>query len=264
MKAIRKKMEKLVIAGKEFSSRLFLGTGKFSSNEVMSEAIAASGTEMVTMAMKRIDLQDKDDDMLKHIMREGIQLLPNTSGTRNAEEAVFAAKMAREAFGTNWLKLEIHPDPRYLLPDPVETLKATEQLVKEGFVVLPYCQADPVICKRLAEAGAATVMPLAAPIGTNKGLRTLDFLGIIIEESSVPVVIDAGIGAPSDAAKSMEIGADAVLVNTAISVAEDPVAMAKAFKIATEAGRMAYEAGLAVEQADMTASASSPLTAFLN
>lgn len=264
MKAIRKKMEKLVIAGKEFSSRLFLGTGKFSSNEVMSEAIAASGTEMVTMAMKRIDLQDKDDDMLRHIMREGIQLLPNTSGTRNAEEAVFAAKMAREAFGTNWLKLEIHPDPRYLLPDPVETLKATEQLVKEGFVVLPYCQADPVICKRLAEAGAATVMPLAAPIGTNKGLRTLDFLGIIIEESSVPVVIDAGIGAPSDAAKSMEIGADAVLVNTAISVAEDPVAMAKAFKIATEAGRMAYEAGLAVEQADMTASASSPLTAFLN
>lgn len=264
MKAIRKKMEKLVIAGKEFSSRLFLGTGKFSSNEVMSEAIAASGTEMVTMAMKRIDLQDKDDDMLKHIMREGIQLLPNTSGTRNAEEAVFAAKMAREAFGTNWLKLEIHPDPRYLLPDPVETLKATEQLVKEGFVVLPYCQADPVICKRLAEAGAATVMPLAAPIGTNKGLRTLDFLGIIIEESSVPVVIDAGIGAPSDAAKSMEIGADAVLVNTAISVAEDPVAMAEAFKIATEAGRMAYEAGLAVEQADMTASASSPLTAFLN
>lgn len=264
MKAIRKKMEKLVIAGKEFSSRLFLGTGKFSSNEVMSEAIAASGTEMVTMAMKRIDLQDKDDDMLKHIMREGIQLLPNTSGTRNAEEAVFAAKMAREAFGTNWLKLEIHPDSRYLLPDPVETLKATEQLVKEGFVVLPYCQADPVICKRLAEAGAATVMPLAAPIGTNKGLRTLDFLGIIIEESSVPVVIDAGIGAPSDAAKSMEIGADAVLVNTAISVAEDPVAMAEAFKIATEAGRMAYEAGLAVEQADMTASASSPLTAFLN
>lgn len=257
-------MEKLIIAGKEFSSRLFLGTGKFSSNEVMSEAIAASGTEMVTMAMKRIDLEDKGDDMLSHIMRPGLQLLPNTSGTRNAEEAVFAAKMAREAFGTNWLKLEIHPDPRYLLPDPVETLKATEQLVKEGFVVLPYCQADPVICKRLAEAGAATVMPLAAPIGTNKGLRTIDFLHIIIEESNVPVVVDAGIGAPSDAAKAMEIGADAVLVNTAISVAADPVAMAKAFKAATEAGRMAYEAGLAVENADMTASASSPLTAFLN
>lgn len=257
-------MEKLVIAGKEFGSRLFLGTGKFSSNEVMSEAIEASGTQMVTMAMKRIDLADKGDDMLKHIAKPGIQLLPNTSGTRNAEEAVFAAKMAREAFGTNWLKLEIHPDPRYLLPDPVETLRATEQLVKEGFVVLPYCQADPVICKRLAEAGASTVMPLAAPIGTNMGLRTLDFLNIIIEEATVPVVIDAGIGAPSDAAKAMEIGADAVLVNTAVSVAGDPVAMARAFKKAVEAGREAYEAGLGTQSANMQADASSPLTAFLN
>lgn len=257
-------MEKLVIAGREFGSRLFLGTGKFSSNEVMAESIGASGTEMVTMAMKRIDLTDKGDDMLAHIVRPGIQLLPNTSGTRNADEAVFAAKMAREAFGTNWLKLEIHPDPRYLLPDPVETLRATELLVKEGFVVLPYCQADPVLCKRLAEAGAATVMPLAAPIGTNMGLRTRDFLGIIIEEASVPVVIDAGIGAPSDAAAAMEMGADAVLVNTAISVAGDPVAMAKAFKKAVEAGREAYEAGLGRQSADMTADASSPLTAFLN
>lgn len=257
-------MEKLVIAGREFGSRLFLGTGKFSSNEVMAKSIGASGTEMVTMAMKRIDLADKGDDMLAHIVRPGIQLLPNTSGTRNADEAVFAAKMAREAFGTNWLKLEIHPDPRYLLPDPVETLRATELLVKEGFVVLPYCQADPVLCKRLAEAGAATVMPLAAPIGTNMGLRTRDFLGIIIEEASVPVVIDAGIGAPSDAAAAMEMGADAVLVNTAISVAGDPVAMAKAFKKAVEAGREAYEAGLGRQSADMTADASSPLTAFLN
>ncbi len=257
-------MEKLVIAGREFGSRLFLGTGKFSSNEVMAESIGASGTEMVTMAMKRIDLADKGDDMLAHIVSPGIQLLPNTSGTRNADEAVFAAKMAREAFGTNWLKLEIHPDPRYLLPDPVETLRATELLVKEGFVVLPYCQADPVLCKRLAEAGAATVMPLAAPIGTNMGLRTRDFLGIIIEEASVPVVIDAGIGAPSDAAAAMEMGADAVLVNTAISVAGDPVAMAKAFKKAVEAGREAYEAGLGRQSADMTADASSPLTAFLN
>ena len=257
-------MEKLVIAGREFGSRLFLGTGKFSSNEVMAESIGASGTEMVTMAMKRIDLADKGDDMLAHIVRPGIQLLPNTSGTRNADEAVFAAKMAREAFGTNWLKLEIHPDPRYLLPDPVETLRATELLVKEGFVVLTYCQADPVLCKRLAEAGAATVMPLAAPIGTNMGLRTRDFLGIIIEEASVPVVIDAGIGAPSDAAAAMEMGADAVLVNTAISVAGDPVAMAKAFKKAVEAGREAYEAGLGRQSADMTADASSPLTAFLN
>ena len=258
-------MEKLIIAGKEFKSRLFLGTGKFSSNQVMSEAIDASGTEMVTMAMKRIDMQDADgDDMLSHIARPGIQLLPNTSGTRNAEEAVFAAKMAREAFGTNWLKLEIHPDPRYLLPDPVETLRATEMLVKKGFVVLPYCQADPVLCKRLAEAGAATVMPLAAPIGTNLGLRTIDFLRIIIEESSVPVVIDAGIGAPSDAAMAMEIGADAVLVNTAIAVAGNPVAMALAFKNATEAGRMAFEAGLGRQSLDMEAEASSPLTQFLN
>lgn len=258
-------MEKLIIAGKEFKSRLFLGTGKFSSNQVMSEAIDASGTEMVTMAMKRIDMQDADGDyMLSHIARPGIQMLPNTSGTRNAEEAVFAAKMAREAFGTNWLKLEIHPDPRYLLPDPVETLRATEMLVKEGFVVLPYCQADPVLCKRLAEAGAATVMPLAAPIGTNLGLRTIDFLRIIIEESSVPVVIDAGIGAPSDAAIAMEIGADAVLVNTAIAVAGNPVAMAVAFKNATEAGRMAFEAGLGRQSLDMEAEASSPLTQFLN
>ena len=257
-------MEKLMIAGKEFTSRLFLGTGKFASNDIMADAIAASETEMVTMAMKRIDLNDDNDDMLKHIAKPGIQLLPNTSGTRNAEEAVFAAKMAREAFGTNWLKLEIHPDPRYLLPDPIETLKATELLVKEGFVVLPYCQADPVLCKRLAEAGAATVMPLAAPIGTNKGLRTIDFLNIIIEEASVPVVVDAGIGAPSDAAKAMEIGADACLVNTAISVAGDPIAMARAFKHAVECGRMAYEAGLAIQAIDMTAEASSPLTDFLN
>lgn len=258
-------MKKLIIAGKEFKSRLFLGTGKFSSNQVMSEAIEASETEMVTMAMKRIDMMDADgDDMLSNIVRPGIQLLPNTSGTRNAEEALFAAKMAREAFGTNWLKLEIHPDPRYLLPDPIETLKATESLVKEGFVVLPYCQADPVLCKRLAEAGAATVMPLAAPIGTNLGLRTIDFLRIIIEEATVPVVIDAGIGAPSDAALAMEIGADAVLVNTAIAVADNPVGMAKAFKKATEAGREAFEAGLGRQSLDMEAEASSPLTEFLN
>lgn len=257
-------MEKLIIAGKEFTSRLFMGTGKFSSNALMEQSIAASGTEMVTMAMKRIHMDDSDDDMLAHIAKPGIQLLPNTSGTRNAEEAVFAARLSREAFGTNWLKLEIHPDPRYLLPDPIETLKATEQLVKEGFVVLPYCQADPVLCKRLAEAGAATVMPLGAPIGTNMGLRTRDFLSIIIEEASVPVVVDAGIGAPSDAALAMEIGASAVLVNTAVAVAGDPVAMAVAFKKAVEAGREAYEAGLGRQSIDLTADASSPLTAFLN
>ncbi len=257
-------MEKLVIAGREFTSRLFLGTGKFVSNDVMSRSIAASGTEMVTVAMKRVDPGDEGDDMLAHVVRPGLQLLPNTSGVRDAEEAVFAAQMAREAFGTNWLKLEIHPDPRYLLPDSTETLKATEQLVKLGFVVLPYCQADPTLCKRLEEAGAATVMPLGAPIGTNKGLQTRDFLRIIIEQADVPVVVDAGIGAPSHAAEAMEMGAAACLVNTAVAVAGDPVAMAAAFRRAVEAGRMAYEAGLGAQADDFVAEASSPLTAFLD
>ena len=257
-------MSKLIIAGKEFSSRLFLGTGKFDSNEKMSQAIEASGTEMVTIAMKRVELGDSEDDMLRHVVRPGLQLLPNTSGVRNAEEAVFAAQLARVAFGTNWLKLEIHPDPRYLLPDSVETLKATEQLVKLGFVVLPYCQADPTLCKHLEEAGAATVMPLGAPIGSNKGLRTRDFLQIIIEQATVPVVVDAGIGAPSHAAEAMELGADACLVNTAIAVAGDPVAMAVAFRQAVEAGRTAYEAGLGAVTDSMEAEASSPLTSFLN
>ncbi|MBR2887748.1 MAG: thiazole synthase [Bacteroidales bacterium] len=256
-------MNKLVIAGREFSSRLFLGTGKFSNNTIMAQAIEASKTEMVTVAMKRIELNDRQDDLLTHITQfKNIQLLPNTSGVRNADEAVFAAQMAREAFGTNWLKLEIHPDPRYLLPDSVETLKATEKLVKLGFVVLPYCQADPTLCKHLEEAGAATVMPLAAPIGTNKGLRMKDFLQIIIEQATVPVVVDAGIGAPSHAAEAMEMGADCCLVNTAISVAGDPVAMAEAFRMAVEAGRKAYEAGLGT--VSDCAEASSPLTNFLN
>ena len=237
-------MSKLVIAGREFNSRLFLGTGKFNNNALMAQAIEASGSEMVTVAMKRVELDDKNDDLLTHITQNPrIQLLPNTSGVRNAEEAVFAAQMAREAFGTNWLKLEIHPDPRYLLPDSVETLKATEQLVKLGFVVLPYCQADPTLCKHLEEAGAATVMPLAAPIGTNKGLRMKDFLQIIIDQATVPVVVDAGIGAPSHAAEAMEMGADCVLVNTAIAVAGDPVKMADAFRQAVIAGRQAFEAG---------------------
>jgi thiazole synthase len=254
-------MNKLIIAGKEFNSRLFLGTGKFSSNELMGKAIAASGSEMVTVAMKRLDIGNKEDDMLQHIQNPSIQLLPNTSGVRNAKEAVFAAQLAREAFETNWLKLEIHPDPRYLLPDPIETLKATEELAKLGFIVLPYIQADPVLCKLLEDAGTSAVMPLGAPIGTNKGLRTRDLLEIIIEQSKVPVVVDAGIGAPSHAAEAMEIGADAVLVNTAIAVAGDPVNMAKAFKLAVESGRMAFEAKLA-GQLD-TAEASSPLTSFL-
>lgn len=257
-------MSRLIIAGREFSSRLFLGTGKFDSNEIMEQSILASGTEMVTVAMKRIELEDKEDDMLKHIIHPHIQLLPNTSGVRNAKEAVFAAQMAREAFGTNWLKLEIHPDPRYLLPDSVETLKATEELVKLGFIVLPYCQADPVLCRQLEEAGAATVMPLGAPIGTNRGLQTKEFLRIIIEQANVPVIVDAGIGAPSHACEAMEMGASACLVNTAIAVAADPVAMAKAFRQAIEAGRSAYEAGLGAQAVDFKAEASSPLTDFLN
>ena len=255
-------MKKLIIGGKEFSSRLFLGTGKFSSSSIMEKAIAASGTQMVTAAMKRIDLENANDDMLIHINREQVQLLPSTSGVRNAEEAIFAAQLAREAFGTNFLKLEIHPDPRYLLPDPIETLKATEELVKMGFVVLPYIQADPVLCKRLEEVGAATVMPLGAPIGTNKGLRTRDMLEIIISQSNVPVVVDAGIGAPSHAAEALEMGADAVLVNTAIAIAGDPIKMAEAFKQAVEAGRTAYEAGLG--KTGIIAEASSPLTSFLD
>ncbi|MFR9651653.1 MAG: thiazole synthase [Rikenellaceae bacterium] len=255
-------MKRLIIGGKEFSSRLFLGTGKFPSNELMSRAITASGTEMVTMAIKRIDINDEQDDMMQHIAKDGIQLLPNTSGARTAEEAIFAAELTREAFGTNFVKLEIHPDPRYLLPDAVETLKATEQLAKMGFVVLPYIPADPVLCKRLEEVGAAAVMPLGAPIGSNRGVLTRDFVKIIIEQSSVPVVVDAGIGSPSHAAEAMEMGADAVLVNTAIAVAADPVAMAEAFKMATVAGRIAYESGLAAES--HTANATSPLTAFLD
>ena len=256
-------MNKLVIAGREFNSRLFLGTGKFNNNDLMAEAIKASETEMVTVAMKRVELEDKNDDLLTHIIQHpDIQLLPNTSGVRNAEEAVFAAQMAREAFGTNWLKLEIHPDPRYLLPDSVETLKATEQLVKLGFVVLPYCQADPTLCKHLEEAGAATVMPLAAPIGTNKGLRMKDFLQIIIEQATVPVVVDAGIGAPSHAAEAMEMGAAAIMANTALATAGDLPMMASAFRQAIEAGRKAYLAGLG-RVLTRGASASDPLTGFL-
>ena len=255
-------MNKLVIGGREFNSRLFVGTGKFSSNPLMEKAIIASGSEMVTVAMKRVDMQNPEDDILVHINRDHIQLLPNTSGVRDAEEAVLAAQLAREAFRTNFIKLEIHPDPKYLLPDPIETLKATEVLAKMGFVVLPYIQADPVLCKRLEEAGAATVMPLGAPIGTNKGIITRDLIEIIIEQSNIPVVIDAGIGAPSHAAEAMEMGADAVLVNTAIAIAGNPEQMALAFKQAVEAGRLAYDSGLGVQRRH--AEASSPLTSFLD
>ncbi len=259
---MKQQNDKLQIADKSFSSRLFLGTGKFSSSQQMEQAVLAAKTELVTVALKRVDVEDADDDMLKHLSHEGIGLLPNTSGVRNAKEAIFAAQLAREALQTNWVKLEIHPDPRYLLPDPIETLKATEELVKLGFVVMPYIQADPVLCKRLEEVGVQCVMPLGATIGSNRGLRTLDFLKIIIEQSNVPVIVDAGIGAPSHAAYAMELGADAVLVNTAIAISENPSAMAEAFALGVEAGRRAFKAQLA--PVSDKANASSPLTSFLN
>ncbi|WP_130833269.1 thiazole synthase [[Erwinia] mediterraneensis] len=251
----------LQIADKTFTSRLFTGTGKFSSAETMLAAIRESGSQLVTLAMKRVDLRGGADGILQPLQQLGVQLLPNTSGAKTAEEALFAARLAREALGTHWLKLEIHPDVRYLLPDPIETLKAAEQLVKEGFVVLPYCGADPVLCKRLEAVGCAAVMPLGAPIGSNQGLRTRDLLAIIIEQASVPVVVDAGIGAPSHASEALELGADAVLVNTAIAVARDPVMMARAFRLATEAGALAAASGPGSVQ--RYAAPSSPLTAFL-
>lgn len=255
-------MQKLKIAGQEFNSRLFLGTGKFSSNQLMEQALIASGSEMVTTALRRVDIQNPDDDILKHINPNRFRLLPNTSGVRTAKEAVFAAELAREALQTNWLKLEIHPDPKYLLADTVETLKACEELAKKGFIVLPYMQADPILAKQLEEAGSAAVMPLGSPIGSNKGLITREFIKIIIEQANVPVIVDAGIGAPSHAAEAMEMGADAVLVNTAIAVANDPIKMAEAFKLSVEAGRMAFEAKLGTQL--NTAEASSPLTSFLD
>lgn len=255
------KTDQLEIADKTFSSRLFTGTGKFSSSEVMRQAVLASESELVTVALKRVEPKNDDDQMISALKNPYISLLPNTSGVRNAKEAVFAAQMAREALETNWVKVEIHPDPKYLLPDPIETLKACEELVKLGFVVMPYIHADPVLCKRLEEVGAQCVMPLGAPIGSNKGLKTQDFLEIIIEQSNVPVIVDAGIGRPSHAAQAMEIGADAVLVNTAIAVSPNPIEIAKAFKLAVEAGRIAYTAKLAPPR--QQAEASSPLTQFL-
>jgi thiazole synthase len=255
-------MEALKIGDKLLQSRLFTGTGKFSSSEIMEAALLASGSELVTVALKRVDVKDQQDDILKHLSHRQFNLLPNTSGVRTAKEAIFAAQLAREALETNWLKLEIHPDPKYLMPDAIETLKAAEELAKLGFIILPYIHADPVLCKRLEDAGCAAVMPLGSPIGSNKGLRTRDFLEIIIEQSKVPVIVDAGIGSPSHAAEAMEMGASAVLVNTAIAVAGDPIAMGRAFKLAVEAGRLAFEAKLA--KPVNHAIASSPLTAFLD
>ena len=251
----------LRIADKTFESHLFTGTGKFASSQLMTDAIRASGSQLVTLAMKRVDLRQRNDAILAPLLEAGVTLLPNTSGAKTAEEAVFAARLAREALGTHWLKLEIHPDARWLLPDPVETLKAAELLVKEGFVVLPYCSADPVLCRRLEEAGCAAVMPLGAPIGSNQGLATRAMLEIIIAQAGVPVVVDAGIGTPSHAAEALEMGASAVLVNTAIAVANDPVTMARAFRLAVEAGMLARQAGPGA--VNSIASATSPLTGFL-
>ena len=254
----------LVIAGRTFSSRLLLGTGKFSSNELMRDALEASGTQIVTVALRRADLSGTSDpfaNILDFIDPEKYLLLPNTSGAMNAEEAVRLARLAASAGLPKWIKLEIHPDPQYLLPDPIETLRATEILAAEGFTILPYINADPVLAKRLEDAGAATVMPLGSPIGSNRGLETRAQIAIIIEQARVPVIVDAGLGAPSHAAEALELGADAVLINTAIAVAEDPVAMARAFQMAVEAGRMAREAGLPAQED--TAIPTSPLTAFL-
>jgi thiazole synthase len=258
-------MSPLTIAGRTFSSRLFLGTGKFPSMESMRDALDASGTQIVTVALRRADLTGNKDpyaNILEFIDPEKYLLLPNTSGAMNAQEAVRLARLAAAAGLPKWVKLEIHPDPTWLLPDPIETLAAAEILVNEGFVVLPYINADPVLAKRLQDVGTATVMPLGSPIGTNRGLATRDQLRIIIEQATVPVVIDAGIGAPSHAAEAMELGADAVLVNTAIAVAGDPVRMAHAFRMAVEAGREAYECGL--PEVENKASATSPLTGFLD
>jgi thiazole synthase len=254
--------KQLEIAGEKFNSRLFVGTGKFESGEILKKSVKISGSQMVTVAMKRANPKGEQDSILDFLDPEIVKILPNTSGVRDAKEAVFVAKMAREALGTNWLKLEIHPDPKYLMPDPVETLEATLELVNDGFVVLPYCHADPVLCKKLEDAGAAAVMPLGSPIGSNQGLESREFLRIIIEQASVPVVVDAGIGAPSQAAEAMEMGASAVLVNTAIAVSADPIAMGDAFGKAVEAGRMAHIAGLGAVRRN--AEATSPLTSFLS
>src|SRR6266446_1825901 len=253
----------LVIAGREFRSRLLVGTGKFSGNTIMQDALRESGTEIVTVALRRANLSGNHDpfaNILDFIDPKQYLLLPNTSGAMNAEEAVRLARLAASAGLPKWVKLEIHPDPHYLLPDPIETLRAAEQLVKEGFTVLPYINADPVLAKRLQEVGTATIMPLGSPIGSNQGIRTRDQIRIILDQATVPVVVDAGLGAPSHAAEALELGADAVLVNTAIAIAEDPVRMAFAFRQAVEAGRTAFEIGIASSR-EME-SATSPLNAF--
>jgi len=261
------KNQPLVIAGREFNSRLFVGTGKFSSGEVMREALRSSGTGLATVALKRASLDAHKDafaDILDFVEPDRYLVLPNTSGARDADEAVRIARLSEKAGLPKWLKLEIHPDINYLLPDPIETLRAAEILVKEGWTVLPYINADPVLAMRLQDVGCATVMPLGSPIGTSRGLENEAQIRIIIAQARVPVVVDAGIGAPSHAARAMEMGADAVLVNTAIAVARDPVRMAEAFAMAVECGRAAFEAGLSPVNSELKANPTSPLTAFLD
>ena len=257
--------DNLTIAGKSFESRLFLGTGKFSSHNDMSAAISSSGTQMVTVALRRVNLEDPEDDILQNIDRTKINLLPNTSGARNADEAVRIAHISRELGAGDWVKLEITPEPNYLLPDPTETLKASEILAKEGFKVMPYINADPILCKKLEDVGCVSVMPLGSPIGSNQGLQTKANLKIIIEQSNLPVIVDAGLGEPSHASDAMEIGASAVLINTAIAIAKNPSKIAYAFKIAVEAGRLSFlYRGYNVNHLSLKASASSPLTDFID
>lgn len=252
--------DRLKIAGTELTSRLFSGTGKFGDHKIMREAIERSGSEVVTVAVRRVDVEGGDENVIADIP-DTVQLMPNTSGARTADEAVRIARLAKASGLGDWIKIEVISDQKYLLPDNEETIKATDMLVKEGFTVLPYMSPDLMAAKRMEEAGAAAVMPLGAPIGSNKGIRMKDMVQIIIDELDVPIVVDAGIGKPSEAAEAMEMGADAVLVNTAIATAEDPVQMAEAFGRAVEAGRQAYLAGLGPEAP--TAEASSPLTGFL-
>ena len=253
-------MKDLIIGGRKFANRFFLGTGKFASTEIFKQALAASETELVTVALTRVHEDDAEhDDILKAIDRGKVEVMLNTSGARNAAEAVKIGLIGKAA-GFKWIKLEIHPDARYLLPDPIETLKAVEELAKQDLIVLPYVNADPVLARHLEDAGAAAVMPLGSPIGSNKGIRTRDMIEIIVEQSHIPVIVDAGIGLPSHAAEAIELGADAVLANTAVAAAEDPVRMAEAFKLAVRAAGLALDAEPPAPR--NTASASSPMNAF--
>ena len=254
-------MSELKIKDHIFKNRFFLGTGKFSSYTIMKEAIEKSNTELVTVALRRVDNNAKEENVLSYIPKNVI-LMPNTSGARDAKEAVRIARLSRELCQSDWIKIEVISDSKYLLPDNLETIKATEILAKEGFIVMPYVNPDLMDARRLVDAGAATVMPLGSPIGTNKGISTIELIKILINEIDLPIVVDAGIGAPSHAALAMEIGGDAALVNTAVAIAGDPVNMAHAFSLAVEAGRKGYESSLA--QKNDLANASSPLTGFLH